>query len=167
MLRILLVSAIGVLPAARAWAVDVTPTGFLVRHELAIGAPAARVYASLLDVGSWWSDNHTYSGESRNLSIDARAGGCFCEKLPNGAVEHMRVVFLRPNEVLRMDGALVAHGERHEGGPYLQRGRLHGGRLRSDRAGCRDRAEGTGRPLEALRRDRCARGEVTYMPLKR
>ena len=113
MLRILLVSAIAVLPAARAWAVDVTPSGFLVRHELAIGAPAARVYASLLDVGSWWSDKHTYSGESRNLSIDARAGGCFCEKLPSGAVEHMRVVFLRPNEVLRMGGALgplQAHG---------------------------------------------------------
>ena len=76
------------------------------RHELAIGAPAARICASLLDVGSWWSDKRTYSGESRNLSIDARAGGCFCEKLPNGAVEHMRVVFLRPNEVLRMGGAL-------------------------------------------------------------
>ena len=93
MLRILLVSAIAVLPAVPAWAVDVTPSGFLVRHELAIGAPAARVYASLLDVGSWWSGKHTYSGESRNLSIDARAGGCFCEKLPSGAVEHMRVVF--------------------------------------------------------------------------
>src|SRR5204862_141479 len=49
---------------------------------------------------------HTYSGESRNLSIEARAGGCFCEKLANGAVEHMHVVYLKANEALRMTGAL-------------------------------------------------------------
>ncbi|HET7363252.1 MAG TPA: SRPBCC family protein [Burkholderiales bacterium] len=113
MLRILLVSAIGVLPGARAWAADVTPTGFLVRYELVIDGPAAKVYDSLLDVGSWWSDQHTYSGASRNLSIDARGGGCFCEKLPTGAVEHMRVVYLKANEALRMSGALgplQAHG---------------------------------------------------------
>lgn len=73
--RILLVSAIGVLLAARAWAVDIAPSGFRVRYELAIGAPPAKVYDSLLSVASWWSDKHTYSGDSRNLSIDARAGG--------------------------------------------------------------------------------------------
>ena len=106
MRRIVLVFAIGVLVAARAWAVEVTPSGFLVRYELSIGAPAAKVFAALLDVGSWWSEKHTYSGDSRNLTIDARAGGCFCEKLPTGAVEHMRVVFLKANEALRLAGAL-------------------------------------------------------------
>lgn len=90
-------------------AAEVTP-GFLVRYQLAISAPAAKVYASLLNVGSWWSEKHTYSGDSRNLSIDARAGGCFCEKLANGAVEHMRVVYLKANEALRHDLALIAGG---------------------------------------------------------
>ena len=86
MLRILLVSAIAVLPAARAWAVDVTPGGFLVRHELC---------ASLLDVGSWWSDKHTYSGESRGAharrffqaerNAFAWAGRCDrCRRTANG-----------------------------------------------------------------------------------
>ena len=92
--------------AGGAAAAEVTPHGFLVRYELVIGAPAAKVYDSLIGVGSWWSEKHTYSGDSRNLSIDARAGGCFCEKLPNGAVEHMRVVYLKANEALRMSGAL-------------------------------------------------------------
>ena len=87
-------------------AADVAPSGFLVRYELAIGAPPAKVYDSLIDVASWWSEKHTYSGDSRNLSIDARAGGCFCEKLPNGSVEHMRVVFVRVNQALRLSGAL-------------------------------------------------------------
>ena len=102
----LLMFALGGLAAGRALAVDVTPTGFLVRYELAIGAPAEKVYDSLINVGSWWSEKHTYSGDSRNLSIDARAGGCFCEKLPNGSVEHMRVVFVTANQALRMSGAL-------------------------------------------------------------
>ena len=102
MLRLLVMLMI----AGRATAADVTPSGFLVRYELVIGAPAAKVYDSLISVGSWWSEKHTYSGDSRNLSIDARAGGCFCEKLPNGAVEHMRVVYLKANEALRMSGAL-------------------------------------------------------------
>lgn len=106
MLRIFLVSIIGVLAAIPARAVDVTPSGFLVRYELAIAAPAAKVFDALLDVGSWWSEKHTYSGDSRNLSIDARPGGCFCEKLPKGGVEHMRVVFLQANEALRLRGAL-------------------------------------------------------------
>jgi len=87
-------------------AADVTATGFLVRYELAIGAPPTKVYDSLINVGSWWSEKHTYSGDARNLSIDARAGGCFCEKLPNGSVEHLRVVFVRANQSLRMTGAL-------------------------------------------------------------
>src|SRR4051794_9507074 len=105
-LALFLIFAISGLAPWRASAADVSPTGFLVRYEFAIGAPAVKVYDSLINVGSWWSEKHTYSGDSRNLSIDARAGGCFCEKLPNGSVEHMRVVFLAANQTLRMSGAL-------------------------------------------------------------
>lgn len=88
-------------------AVEVSPNGFVVRHEVVVGAPASNVYDALIgQVGSWWNAQHTYSGDSRNLSIDARAGGCFCERLANGGVEHMRVVLLRQNQLLRMSGAL-------------------------------------------------------------
>lgn len=106
MLRFLPLLAI-VLVASSAGAVDITSTGFLVRHELAVGAPPAKVYDALLgQVGSWWNEQHTYSGDARNLSIDARPGGCFCERLSNGGVEHMRVVQLRQNQLLRMAGGL-------------------------------------------------------------
>ena len=74
--------------------VTLAANGFLVRHEVAVAAPPAKVYEALAGkVGSWWSSKHTYSGDAANLSIDARAGGCFCEKLKDGgSVEHMRVV---------------------------------------------------------------------------
>ncbi|HEY1328722.1 MAG TPA: SRPBCC family protein [Casimicrobiaceae bacterium] len=107
MLRWLLVCAVTVAGLHCAYAADVSPNGFLARHESTIDAPPSKVYDALVrDVGSWWSEQHTYSGDSRNLSIDARPGGCFCERLPNGGVEHMRVVQVRSNEMLRMAGAL-------------------------------------------------------------
>ena len=87
---------------------QVMPTGFLVKFDVSINAPAAKVYDALVgQVGSWWDPQHTYSGDAKNLSLDARPGGCFCEKLPNGGgIEHARVIYVAPREVLRLSGAL-------------------------------------------------------------
>jgi uncharacterized protein YndB with AHSA1/START domain len=87
---------------------QVTPIGFLVKLEVNINAPAAKVYEALVGhIGSWWNPEHTYSHDAKNLSIDPRPGGCFCEKLPNGGgVEHLRVVHVAPGEVLRLSGGL-------------------------------------------------------------
>ena len=87
---------------------QVTPTGFVVKLEVNINAPAAKVYDALVgQIGSWWNSEHTYSHDSKNLSIDARPGGCFCEKLPNGGgIEHLRVVYLAPPQIVRFSGAL-------------------------------------------------------------
>ena len=94
--------------AAAESAPQVTLNGFLVKFEVTVNAPAAKVYEALVgQVGSWWDSEHTYSGDARNLSIDARPGGCFCEKLPSGGgIEHARVIYVAPREVLRLSGAL-------------------------------------------------------------
>lgn len=85
-----------------------TSNGFIVKHEVSITASPTRVYEALLeDVGAWWNPQHTFSGDSKNLSMDARPGGCFCETLPNGGgLEHLRVVYVAPGEILRLSGAL-------------------------------------------------------------
>jgi uncharacterized protein YndB with AHSA1/START domain len=87
---------------------QVTPNGFLVKFDVSINAPAAKVYDALVgQVGSWWNPEHTYSHDAKNLSIDARPGGCFCEKLPNGGgIEHFRVVYVAPLQIVRFSGAL-------------------------------------------------------------
>jgi uncharacterized protein YndB with AHSA1/START domain len=87
---------------------QVTPNGFLVRLEANVNAPKPKVYDALVgQVGSWWNPEHTYSHDAKNLSIDPRPGGCFCEKLPNGGgVEHLRVVYIAPRELLRLSGGL-------------------------------------------------------------
>src|SRR5260370_23271504 len=88
---------------------QVTPTGFLVKFDVNVNEPVAKVYDAVVgQVGSWWNPEHTYSHDAKNLSIDPRPGGCFCEKLPKGGgVEHLHVVYVAPPEVLRLSGGLV------------------------------------------------------------
>jgi uncharacterized protein YndB with AHSA1/START domain len=106
-LMIAVLSAAAALPA-HARVVQVTGAGFALRLEAGVSAPPAKVYDALVgQVGSWWNTEHTYSGDAKNLSIDARPGGCFCERLRNGGgIEHARVLYAAPGEILRMSGAL-------------------------------------------------------------
>ncbi len=87
---------------------SVGASGFAVRHEVPINAAPGIVYDALtVKVGSWWNPVHTYSKDSKNLSIAAVPGGCFCERFPDsGGVQHMTVVYASPGKALRMAGAL-------------------------------------------------------------
>lgn len=79
-----------------------------IKHEVTIAAPPAKIYDAILQqVGQWWNPQHSYSKDGKNLSIDARPGGCFCEKFPEGGgIEHLRVLYLAPNKAIRFQGAL-------------------------------------------------------------
>ena len=70
--------------------------------------PPEAVYRALTqEVAAWWDGDHSWSGDAANFSMDAQAGGCFCETLPDGgSVEHMRVVFAQPGRLLRLRGGL-------------------------------------------------------------
>ena len=84
-----------------------TAAGFISEHTLIITAPRAQVFRALTDeVSRWWDPQHSYSGDAANFSIDARPGGCFCERLTDGGVAHMTVVFVQRDTMLRMLGGL-------------------------------------------------------------
>ncbi len=86
---------------------SVAPDGFEVVSMATIAAPADRVYSALGEVGRWWSPSHTFSRDAANLSLELRAGGCFCERLKDGgSVQHLQVVYAAPGEGLRLRGAL-------------------------------------------------------------
>jgi len=92
---------------ARAEIADSGANGFTIKISTSIHAPPAEVYDRIVRVGDWWDSQHTYSGAARNLSIDARAAGCFCEKLSDGGtLQHMQVLVARPGKMLRMYGGL-------------------------------------------------------------
>lgn len=85
----------------------VASSGFELEHRIETRLEPARLYRLLGDIGSWWSDAHTYSGNAANLSLDLRPGGCWCEKLPDGGgIEHMRVVQAHPGKRLLLVGGL-------------------------------------------------------------
>lgn len=86
--------------------VDSQPNGFEVRQSVTVKAPAAKVFADLVNVGAWWSSAHSWSGDARNISIEAWPGGCWCEIWPGGAVRHMTVIGAEPGKALRFEGAL-------------------------------------------------------------
>jgi uncharacterized protein YndB with AHSA1/START domain len=64
------------------------------------------MYQLLVKPQRWWDGAHTYSGAASNLRMDARAGGCFCEKVGRGSIEHGRVIYADPGKLLRLDAAL-------------------------------------------------------------
>ena len=85
---------------------DSAANGFTVKISVNIHAAPADVFSRIMQVGDWWSPDHTYSGDAHNLSIEGRPGGCFCEKLPAGSVRHMEVIFVAPGKTLRLIGGL-------------------------------------------------------------
>src|SRR5271169_2213683 len=92
---------------ASAEVVAVSGNGFTVRETAEIAATPDKVYEALVRPQDWWSSDHTFSGSAANLSLDANAGGCFCETVPNsGTVKHQEVVLAAPGKTLVMRGAL-------------------------------------------------------------
>jgi len=97
-----------VVRGAGADVVSSSEAGFIVRSVAVVAAPAAEAYDALaMHIAYWWDPAHTYSGDSKNLSLAAVAGGCFCERLPGGgSVRHLEVVYVSGGKMLRMSGAL-------------------------------------------------------------
>jgi uncharacterized protein YndB with AHSA1/START domain len=94
--------------AAHAEILDSAAGGFTVKTTLTIKAPPDEVYRRVVhNIGDWWDPMHTFSGDSHNLTIEERPGGCFCEKLPNnGFMHNMEVVYVAPGKGIVLHGAL-------------------------------------------------------------
>lgn len=90
--------------------------GFVTRDSVVVKASKREVWLALISPSRWWNKAHTFSGDAANLSLMPKAGGCFCERVPEkdtekligleGSVEHMRVLLAMPDEALRMGGNL-------------------------------------------------------------
>ena len=84
------------------------PGGFTIEHEVVVDAGRGRVWQAAIDeVGHWWNDDHTISGDAGRMSIDAKPLGCFCEKLVgDDGMVHLVVTSVSGNVMLRMTGGL-------------------------------------------------------------
>ena len=88
--------------------IEQAANGFTSRNSASMSAPIDEVYDALTnELPAWWDVAHTYTGDARNLSLNATAGGCFCEQLPGGgSVQHLEVVYVEPDRILRFRGGL-------------------------------------------------------------
>ncbi len=78
-----------------------------VQATVTVTATPEATWGHLLKIGTWWSSDHTWSGDAKNLTLNAVPGGGFDESLPgNGFVRHMQVIYSDPGKKLRMTGLL-------------------------------------------------------------
>lgn len=92
---------------AGAAVVSASEHGFEVQNSVNLVVPQAQAFEAFGEVGQWWNNEHTYSGEGRRMSLAMRPGGCFCEPLDGGGgIEHMRVTFVQPGERVVLTGSL-------------------------------------------------------------
>ena len=96
--------------SAHAKVIDQSEIGFTVAHTAQVATSPADVWAMLRLPDKWWSKEHSWSGDAANFWLDSQAGGCFCEKLPDdgmgvGSVQHARIIFAKPGEMMRLSGA--------------------------------------------------------------
>lgn len=79
--------ALGFAPIAAAKVVDQSEAGFAVAHTAQVAATPGDVWKMLRMPQSWWSKDHSWSGDAANFWLDQQVGGCFCENCPiRGAV---------------------------------------------------------------------------------
>ena len=102
------IAALALAAPAAAEVVSASPNGFEVRETVPLVVPVDAAYRAFGNISDWWDPQHTYSGDSANLSLNLEPGGCFCERIPKtgGGVEHMRVTFVDPGKQIVLTGAL-------------------------------------------------------------
>ena len=92
----------------RAETSGVSAGGFTVTFAMVVEGEPDRVWQAFTQLPRWWSPQHTWSGQAGNLSLDAQAGGCWCERWGSGdaaaSVQHGTVLMVMPGRVLRVQG---------------------------------------------------------------
>jgi uncharacterized protein YndB with AHSA1/START domain len=80
-----------------------SPDHYTLRQEAQSSLAPETVWEKLINPATWWHPDHTYSGDSVNLSLDAKAGGLWREDWEGGSVLHGSVLYVSPGKQLRLD----------------------------------------------------------------
>lgn len=92
---------------ARAETSDVSSSGFTITHAVVVDSDPQKVWQAFTQLPLWWNSAHSWSGQASNMSMDATAGGCWCERWAAGSsAVHGRVLLALPGSVLRLQAWL-------------------------------------------------------------
>lgn len=104
---ILAAGLLAVSTAANAEVISANPNGLHVRETVQLVVPTDNAWDAFARIRDWWNKEHTYSGDSANLTLTLTPGGCFCERIPTGGgIEHMRVTYIEPGKRVVLTGSL-------------------------------------------------------------
>ena len=93
--------------SARAETSQVSASGFVSTHREEVKASTDAVWRAIVQLPRWWNSQHTWSGNASNLSLDAQAGGCWCERWGDGAsAQHGQVLMVQPGRVITIQARL-------------------------------------------------------------
>jgi hypothetical protein len=92
----------------QATVVDSCAMGFTVKFEKSVKVDPEIIFNNFCkDIGKWWDPDHTWSGQAENLYIQEYIGGSFGERIPSrGYVRHLRLIYIDPGKMIRMEGGL-------------------------------------------------------------
>lgn len=96
----------GLAVSAQAAVKDQAANGFTVENSQWVPVTPEAAWKGLAEIGQWWPKDHTWWGDASRLSLEPRAGGCFCEIDGLRQARHMTVVFAEPGKLLRLTGGL-------------------------------------------------------------
>ena len=85
---------------ADAEVISSSPDHFTLKLEAHSDLSPQAAWARLIEPASWWRPDHTYSGDSANLSLDLQAGGLWREDWDGGSVWHGTVIQVHEGEKL-------------------------------------------------------------------
>lgn len=116
MIRIISIAVVlGAMAApAHGEVIETTADRFVTRATASVKAPPLATWLALTKPGDWWSSQHSWSGDAKNMTLTPQGGGCFCERIPvgdsgnasamEGSARHAEVLQAFPMKVLRMRG---------------------------------------------------------------
>ena len=106
-MRVMLAAMLLVSTPAAAEVVSASANGFEINHTVNLVVKPDAAFAAFGNPAGWWSGEHTYSRNAKNLTMTLQPGGCFCERFPEGGgIEHMRVTYVDPGKRAVLTGSL-------------------------------------------------------------
>ncbi len=88
--------------SAQAEIISAAPDHFTLKLEAETELTPDEVWTRLIVPADWWLPDHSFSGDSNNLSLDAMPGGVWREDWEHGSVWHGTVLQAQPGKRLRL-----------------------------------------------------------------
>jgi len=99
----LLVCYLSIVAAAHAEVIESSPERYVLKQQMESSLPPSELWKRLIEPSSWWHPDHTYSGDSANLSLDVQAGGLWREDWQGNSVFHGSILQVQTEKTLRLN----------------------------------------------------------------